>query len=295
MKKASVIIPTYNSQETLKECLERVLDNDYGDFEVVVIDDKSTDDSLKVLQGLKHKKLRYYSNEINLGASYSRNLGVKKSKGDLVILLDADTLVEKDWIKKHLEAHRNIPADLIGGGVVGMHETIFGTADTFSSWWTSVPFGKDRYPKKFHLPANNISLKREVFEKIGYFNNDLRLGGEDAEFCFRALKNNLKICLKPGITVYHFDRNDWGGFLKHQANWGKHAVKMRRGLNMPISFLMPKSLLTAYFYIIPLAILYTMFIIAKWIRYKPSVLLYSPIIFMGKIKQAIEIKNSFKK
>jgi len=295
MTKVSVIIPAYNVQETIKECLESVLGNDYQDFEVIVVDDKSIDDTLEILENISHEKLRYYSNRINSGVSYTRNFGIRKSRGNLVILLDADTLVKKDWIIRHLEAHRDIQADLIGGGVMGIYKTIYGAADTFSSWWTSIPFGKDYYLKRFHLPTNNLSIKKEVFKKIGYFKDDLRLGGEDAEFCFRALKNDLKLYLKSDIVVYHYDRDDLNSFLKHQAHWGKHTVKMRKELNMDMAFFMPGSLIAAYFYIIPLAILYTSFIVMKWIRFRPSVLLYSPLIFLGKIKASIEIKNSFKK
>jgi len=295
MEKVSIIIPVYNEEKTIEECLKSVLNNDYSNFEVIVVNDKSTDRTLEILKSISDKRLRYYSNKVNSGTSYSRNFGIRNSNGDLVMLLDADTLVEKDWLRKHVRAHRNIPADLIGGGVIGVYQTIYGAADTFCSWWTSIPFSKDYYLKRFHLPTNNLSIKRDVFEKIGYFSNDLTLGGEDAEFCFRALKNNLKLYLKSDIVVHHYDRDDLSGFLKHQAHWGRHAVKMRKRLNMEVSSLMPNSLLMAYFAILPLAILYTGFIIMKWIRFRPEVLLCSPFIFLGKIKQTIEIKNSFKK
>ncbi len=294
MGKVSLIIPVHNMGKTIGECLESVFENDYQNFEVIVVDDKSTDNTLEILESIKDKRLKYYSNQARSLTAFSRNVGIKNSDGDLIILLDADSLVEKDWIKRHVQAHRENETDLIGGGVVGIYKTIYGAADTFSSWWTSVPFSKDYYIKRFHFPTNNLSIKRSVFEKIGYFNEELGHGGEDAEFSFRALKNNLKLYFKSDIVVRHYDRDDLKGFLAHQAHCGKHAVKMRKGMKMDLSYLMPNSLLIAYLYILPLAILYTGFIILKWVRFRPSVLLYSPLIFLGKIKQTIEIKNSFK-
>lgn len=296
MKKISVIIPTYNAEKTVKQCVESVLQNDYGNFEVIVIDGNSTDGTQNVLKSIsiKDKRLKIYVNEINSGASFSRNFGIKKSEGEIKILLDSDSYVPADWIRKHVELHEKIDADIIGGGIVGVHKTAFGKADSFCNWWTSIPFSKDYFLKKLHLPTNNLSMKNSVFKKIGYLNESLRIGGEDAEFCFRAMKNNLKIYFKLDLIVYHHDRDYLDAFVKHQENWGKHAVNMRKKLNMDYSFLMPKSYLMSFLYIMPLAVLYTAFIVSKWVKYQPSVLVYSPIIFYGKLRQTIAIKDSFK-
>ncbi len=291
----SVIIPAYNAEKTIKQCIESVLDNDYNDFEVIVVDDKSKDNTKNIIKTFNNKRLKLSMNKINSGASFSRNQGIKISNGEIILLLDSDSYVPKDWIKKHAELHKKINTDIIGGGVIGIHNTLIGKADGFCNWFTSVPYTKDYYLKKLHLPTNNLSIKKEVFEKIGYFNEHLRIGGEDAEFCFRSLRKNLKIYFKSDLIIYHYDRNDLKGFIKHQENWGKHAVDMRRQQKMDYSYLMPMSYTISLIYILPLSILYTIFIIIKWIKYKPSVILCLPIIFFGKLKQSIAITNSFKK
>lgn len=294
MRMVSVIIPLYNAEKTIHECVETVLENDYDNFEVIVVDDKSSDKSLEILEAIKDSRLRKVFNQDNSGASFSRNVGIKDSKGEIVILLDSDSYVDRDWIGRHEKAHEEIGAEIIGGGIVGVHETVFGKCDAFCNWWTSVPYRQDYFLTKLHIPTNNISIKKDVFKKVGYFSEELRLGGEDAEFCHRALKNGVKMYFKSDLTVYHYDRDDWPGYLKHQQNWGKHAVRMRKGQSMEYSFLMPNSYFMAWVYILPLAILYTLFIIAKWVRYRPSVLLYSPMILVGKIAQTAAIKDSFK-
>ncbi len=294
MKAISVIIPVYNGRDTIEKCLLSVLDNDYEEFEVIVVDDSSTDGTTEVLRSIKHERLKLFVNVINSGASFSRNFGIKKSSGDIVLLLDSDSYVDKGWIKRHACAHNNIDADIIGGGIVGIHETIFGRCDGFCNWWTSIPYSRSHYVKKLHIPTNNISIKKDVFRKIGHFREELRLGGEDAEFCSRALKNGVKIYFMSDLIAYHYDRDDYEGYIKHQENWGRHAVRMRKGMKMEYSYLMPDSYIKAWFYILPLAILYTAFIVAKWVRYKPSVLIFSPLIFLGKIRQTAVIKDSFK-
>lgn len=295
MTKISVVIPVYNAESTLKKCLKSVLENDYPNFEVIVVNDKSNDRSKSIVNEFEDKRLAYYENKVNSGASYSRNTGIKKAAGEIVILLDSDSYVDKNWISLHAKAHDDIPADFIGGGIIGIHKTVFGKCDAFCNWWTSIPFSKNYYLKKLHLPTNNLSVKKTVFQKIGYFNEELRIGGEDAEFCFRALNEGLKIYFKSDLIVYHYDRDDYSGYIKHQENWGRHAVKMRKGRKMDYSFLMPDSYAKACLYVLPLAILYTAFIVERWVKYRPTVLLYSPLIFAGKISQTMAIKDSFKK
>ena len=296
-KKVSVIIPMHNAEKTIFQCISSVLVNTYVNFEVIVINDLSTDKSLEIISSIKDRRLILFPNENKQSASLSRNFGIEHSSGELIVLLDSDTYVPKDWISNHVLAHELINAGIVGGGVIGVHKTIFGKADSFCNWWTSMPHGKPYYLKELHIPTNNLSIDRKIFDKIGYFKQILEGvgdGGEDAEFCFRALKSNVKIYMDPGIIAYHYDRDNFKGFLKHQQNWGRHAVAMRRMLKMDYSFLMPKKYFMAHLYIIPLAILYTGFIVKKWLLFRPGVLLYSPLIFLGKLFQTNEIKNSFR-
>jgi len=295
MKKASVIIPNYNGASTLGNCLTSVLTNDYPDFEVVVVDDQSTDQSLKIIQNINDHRLRLICNERNSGAAFSRNRGIRNANGDIIILLDSDSYVERDWIGKHVQLSSTIDADIIGGGMVGIHQSIAGACDGFCTWYTSIPFSKDFYLKKLHLPTNNMSLRKNVFKEIGNFNEQIiKVGGEDAEFCHRALQKGLKIYFKSDLVAYHYDRNDFKEYLKHQENWGKFAVKMRKTQKMDYHYLLPNTYGMAHLYILPLAILYTGYIVCRWLPYRPSILIYSPIIFLGKLKQTIAIKNSFK-
>lgn len=294
MIEVSVVIPNYNSEKTIKKCVKSVLANKGDNFEVLVIDDKSTDKSRDILKKIKDKKLKVIQNKKNSGASYSRNFGIKNSKGEIVILLDSDSYVESDWVKKHYEMHKKISAEIIGGGMVGFHKTIYGKCDAYCNWWTSVPYSKNYFLKKLHLPTNNISFKKSIFEEIGYFRDELSQGGEDAEFCFRAIKNKIKIYFKSDLIAHHYDRDDYQGYIKHQEHFGKHAIEMRRKLKMDYDYLMPKNYLISHLYIIPLALLYTSFIISKWFKYESKIILYSPLIFLGKLKQTIEMKNSLK-
>jgi len=254
--------------------------------------DNPTDRTAQIAKEFSHSTFRLFTNAATRGASFSRNLGIQQSQGDIIILLDSDSYVDRDWIAQHVEAHNTISAGIIGGAVRGIYNTFIGRCDGLCAWWTSIPHAKSRFITKFHLPTNNLSIKKRVFENIGAFDEQLKIGGEDAEFCFRAIRANIPIYFKSDIIVSHFDRNDWKGYIRHQENWGKHAVKMRKQHRMDVSFLMPGNPFTAFLYIVPLAMMFTLFLTMKWLRYSPSILLYTPLILAGKLKQTTAIFKS---
>src|SRR3989338_966512 len=291
MAKASVIIPVYNAEGTIRKCIQSVLANDYVDLEVIVVDDNSIDGTRDIVEHIKDDRIRLIVNEKKAGHAFSRNRGIKESRGSIILFLDADSYIEQNWVKIHIRLHSDILADIVGGAIAGIYKTVFGKCDGFCNWWTSIPYSRDRYLKKLHIPTNNMSIKREVFDKIGYLNEALQ-SGEDAEFCYRALRNGIRIFFKCDLVAFHYEKDSFLGFLKHQEKWGAQAVKMRKAMNMNYSYLIPNSRLIVHLYILPLTFLLTTLVIFKWIRYNRSVILYSPIIFIGKMRHAIAIKNT---
>lgn len=85
----SVIIPLYNKEAIIERTLKSVLSQDYDDFEVVIVNDGSTDNSAMIVRSFHDKRIRFYTQE-NGGPSKARNAGVKHAKGDWIVFLDAD-------------------------------------------------------------------------------------------------------------------------------------------------------------------------------------------------------------
>jgi len=289
--KVSVIVPVYNGQETILQCVTSALANVYSDFEVIVINDGSTDKTGAILAGINDPRLVVISADTNNGPSQSRNIGMKRSTGELIILLDSDTYVDTDWISRHVSAHNTLGSDIIGGSIVGVSRTMFGACDGFCNWWTSIPGSRDRKITRFHIPSNNISFKKSIFKGVGFFEETM-LTGEDIDFCFRARTAGLSMYMKSDIRAYHHDKDTYRGYISHQKKWGPQAVHVRKKLGMDCGFLMPSSSGVSVWYIIPLSVAMTAFILAKWIRYRPDVILYAPIIFMGKFYHAKSIHDT---
>lgn len=103
MKKVSVIIPVYNSSKYLKECIDSVLNQSYKNLEVIIIDDKSSDNSLDIINSYKDKRIKLISLDKNSGVSVARNIGIDKSSGDYITFIDSDDYWDLDKIKKQVD------------------------------------------------------------------------------------------------------------------------------------------------------------------------------------------------
>lgn len=106
MCRVSVIIPIYNVQDYLVACLDSVLHQTYTDFEVVCVDDCSTDDSLEILKEYAQNdaRIKIWENEENRGQAYARNIGLSNATGDFVLFVDADDLICPNLLEKCIEA-----------------------------------------------------------------------------------------------------------------------------------------------------------------------------------------------
>lgn len=113
MPKFSIIIPVYNSEKYLERCLTSVLNQSFKDFEIIVINDASTDNSMDIIDKYKNKlKVHNVKKKNAVGPSYARNLGIKKAKGEYILFLDSDDYYENDLLKK-LNDNMNYNYDVI--------------------------------------------------------------------------------------------------------------------------------------------------------------------------------------
>ena len=115
MVKISVIIPVYNSGEYLKQCLDSILSQSYIDFEIICIDDFSSDNSLDILQeySLKDSRITIIRNPYNIGAARSRNIGIQLARGEYLIILDSDDWYAANFFKLMVEKADALLADLV--------------------------------------------------------------------------------------------------------------------------------------------------------------------------------------
>lgn len=182
----SIVVPSYNKEIFISETILSVVAQTYQHWELIIVDDLSTDDTIKVIESYKinEPRIRLYSNEINKGANYSRNFGIEKAKGDYLIFLDADDLLAEHCLKNRLEYIVSEKIDLC----VFTMTTFYKEKDDSKSIWTPdsetplIDFLQHKLPWQTMQPIWN----KEFLIKLGGFDENFsRL--QDVELHTRAL------------------------------------------------------------------------------------------------------------
>ncbi len=220
----------------LRDCLGSLaptLDNS----KAIVVDDGS-EPPLASHPALKEfcsdARFVFLRHEVNRGPGAARDTGIgwARSHGaPLVILLDADCLVEADFVRAHLELNRRHPeAVCCGGSICGRGRGVWAFLDDAMSWFTSMreaPAGPVSPP--YHIPTTNMSLKLAAFTQDELFDHRLRTG-EDVAFIQEIRRRGQQIFFSPQPAIIHRDRESLRSFLLHQYRWGLHTYVVRRGL-----------------------------------------------------------------
>lgn len=103
MKKVSVIIPVHNSEKYIQECINSVINQTYKNLEIIIIDDKSTDNSVNIIKNIKDKRIKLIELSVNSGAAIARNKGIEASTGDYICFLDSDDYWKLKKIEKQVK------------------------------------------------------------------------------------------------------------------------------------------------------------------------------------------------
>lgn len=189
MPKVSVIIPAYNRANLILETLESIFVQTFTDYEIVIVDDGSTDDTRETLQPLVDAgKIRYIYQE-NAGVQIARNTGMRHARGELITLLDSDDLFVPEKLAVQVAAFEANPEMMFlhsdyskfdnEGHDLGYRDTSF-----FAGWI---------YPKmlnywSFLIAAPCVMFRRELIDEIGWFNEALK-AQEDLDMWRRAARN----------------------------------------------------------------------------------------------------------
>lgn len=211
---ASIIIPTYNRWDALRETLAALARSDYdaSRWEVIVVDDGSTDETetsigrFIVETGIRARYLR----QTNSGPAAARNRGAREALGEALIFIDNDILVEPGFIRSHVEALAAHPGCWVMGRVVHppeLRRTAFGRYR--DSVWEAFheTHADGRVSETSGMTAANVSIPAADFHRLGGFDEDFTIAScEDCDLGIRARQSGIRVMYDPRIIVLH---NDW--------------------------------------------------------------------------------------
>jgi GT2 family glycosyltransferase len=218
----SVIIPSYYSKNTIEDCLLSLERQETEEaFEVIVVN--SSSDGTDSLIQEKFPGVRLYSFPQMKSVGEARNIGITVSRGEIIAVLDADCLADKNWIEEILKAHQSL--DIAIGGAIGNGnpESFIGWAAYFTEFSKWLP---DTPPQQMiDIAGCNMSYKRKVFQTYGLFIEGSHCS--DTEMHWRLLRQGHRLRFVPSILVYHCNTEDVKKFLKHEFSHGQSFGLLR--------------------------------------------------------------------
>ncbi len=213
----SVVICTRNGAALLGACLEAATRLDYPNFEVLVVDDGSSDATRAVTA--RFSAVRYHYQE-HAGLSAARNRGADLAKGRIISYTDDDCEPDRDWLFWLARTYDDPKVGAAGGpnlppAARSLQAAVVGAAPGAPS---HVLLGDLRAE---HLPGCNLSVRREAFEQAGGFRAQFTSAGDDVDFCWRVAEAGWELAFAPAAIVWHRRRETLFGYLRQQAGYGR--------------------------------------------------------------------------
>jgi glycosyltransferase involved in cell wall biosynthesis len=232
-QKYSVIVPSFNRADEIADLIDSVrqLSFDHNRFELIIVDDGSTDGTLQLLSDLKTKPgaLLNFHTQRNQGPGAARNTGMSKAGGDFFIFIDSDCTVPPTWLAEIDRALQESQADAFGGPdtyAENFPALLKAINYTMTSFITTggLRGKKGKKLAKFYPRSFNMGLSRSLQEKIGGFGS-LR-HGQDIEFSHRIIQSGAKVIFIATAPVFHKRRTNIRRFYKQVFNWGVARINL---------------------------------------------------------------------
>jgi len=230
-KHISVVIPNRNNAATIGKCLEAAFASQYKNFEVIVVDDKSEDNSVEII---KQFPCRLVCLENHAGTSKARNTGARNASGEFIFFIDADCLLQKDTLSIVNETLMTLPPHPNGGQdgvVIGGTYTRIPYDKSFFSIFQSVfvNYSETRTDNPDYIAAHAMIISAEAFNKSEGFPEVFLPIIEDVEFTHRLKRTGFKLIVNPEIQVQHIFNftflKSMRNALKKTKYWVMYSLK----------------------------------------------------------------------
>ena len=283
----SIIIPVYNRPQEVDELLGSLCGQSFKDFEVVVVEDGSSEKCDTVCEQYADRLTLNYYYKSNSGPGPSRNYGADRSQGEYLIILDSDVIVPENYLKTIKAELDREPCDAFGGPDRA-HESFTPIQKAINYAMTSffttggIRGGKHKMDK-FYPRSFNLGIKKSVYEALGGF-APMRYG-EDIDLSTRIFKGGYSCRLFPEAFVYHKRRVKFSSFFRQVKHSGEARVVLRN--KYPETFKLVHLLPAAF--VVGNLLLVALGIFHHWLWFMPIVL-YVVMVFVDSLIKNKDLK-----
>ncbi|MFQ5665353.1 MAG: glycosyltransferase [Candidatus Binatia bacterium] len=219
--RVSVVICAYNAERTIDACLASLRALRHPDYEVIVVNDGSTDRTLEIAQ--RYREVRIFS-QPNKGLGAARNVGIANATGEIVAFTDADCVVDPDWLT--YLAYKFTQGYIAAGGPnLPPPEASRTAACVAASPGGPTHVLLDEEVAE-HIPGCNMAFLKTALDEIGGFDPTYRTAGDDVDLCWRLQNLDHAIGFSPAAMVWHFRRNTVRAYLQQQMGYGKAEAQL---------------------------------------------------------------------
>lgn len=207
MPKFSIVIPLYNKEKAIARTLESVFAQTFDDYEVLVVNDGTTDNSEAVVRTFKNNKLRLISQE-NAGAAAARNTGIAHANGKFIAFLDADDLWNPDYLKKQAKAIAKFPNHgVFATAIYVENQRKKPQPAVYNFQLPTAPTPLDYFEnslKRSIIHTSAVVIKKEVFDQVGIFDTSIK-SGEDTDLWIRIGLHHQIVFTSEMLSTYTYN------------------------------------------------------------------------------------------
>jgi GT2 family glycosyltransferase len=220
--RVSVVVCTYNGGRTLGQCLRSLQALDYPDYEVIVVDDGSTDDTRAILARFPEVRAIHQPNR---GLSVARNVGLQAATGAVVAYTDSDCYADPQWLTQLVYQLKCSDAGGVGGPNLSPEDGGLAACVAASPGQPTHILESDQVAEQ--VPGCNMAFRREALLAVNGFDPVYRKAGDDVDLCWRLQHAGYWITFAPGAFVWHHRRQTPRAYLRQQAGYGEAEALLR--------------------------------------------------------------------
>jgi GT2 family glycosyltransferase len=234
--KASVIVPVWNGREYLLECLDALLAQDYPDFEVIAVDNGSTDGSAYLIAE-RYPEVQVIRNEQNLGFAGGCNVGLRAAMGDVLVLLNQDTAVRTNWLYELVRTLQSDPdIGIVGAKALYPNGVVQHAGGYVNLRGEGKHLGRgqedlgqfDEMRDVDYVTGASLGITREAYETIGELDDGFSPAYyEDVDWCYRGRANGFRVVYTPRAVLVHKEASVVIDEATHEGMYLFHRGRLR--------------------------------------------------------------------